>query len=960
MRSVIFFRVGIVISSAYLLLACSTPSIVATRAITDGDKASNSGKYDQAISHYEEYLALSPRLGLYRNVAMESAVYRKLAHALATQGKYKQAIHKLEKALSIDLQLPDNQISLSEDYRMLGMVNAYLGKFDLAIDFLSKSLQISHGMEGSVKEMKRTMLANTWLSLAQLNLVLGNMKEASVQAYEAYSIFHSIGSQTEGKIESTLLLGIISRERGDLSGAMRWLNESQELAITGSWNTTRQKQAISEVLFLKGEYEKAMRYKLEAVEQAEKSNIKPLILIAYMRLGDGYRQLGNEERATQCYQKALEFQESMETSDHIEAALDVRTGNLSNAFDYYEKSGAKMGTAQALFYLAQDCYSKKLYDSALIYLQRALVIYNEINSHEGESKIRIELAKVFISQERFEQAGNQLTEATALTRQPELHWQIFYLRGIIFQANQQYDPALAAYKEAVRIIEELRSNISLQEFKSNFMDSKTLVYDKIIMLLVTKFTESNPEAAEYAWSYCERARSRSFLDMIGNRILNPKSASDTSLLANEQALRIKLQKLSVELERATNAIALSDELQKTQQSYRELVEQISRSNPAYSSVINIEPVSMDNVRKQIAPNTALLEYWVSENGLAVWIITEKKTKLNHIPVKQIEIMREVVRCRNAIAAGLSDESASSLQRLHQWLIEPIAEAIKPFAQLVIIPHLSLHFIPFQALLSQAGRYLIEDYDISYSPSVSVWYYCTRMNLQPGHRVLAMALGNLSIGTNTTLPGTIMEIEYLADLYPNHKLLIEERFTETDLKKEAQHYDQLHIATHGVFNRIQPMNSFLLASATQDDDGMLTLHEIFNLTLKCKIITLSACETGLGDLRKGDDLVGLSRAFIYAGSPLAVVSLWRVDDKATAWLMTRFHYYLNKGFTASESMGKAQRELLNLNSTQIQLSGKAKELHHDIIQSIEAKQELKIRNPYYWAPFILIGNGFVKW
>jgi CHAT domain-containing protein len=148
--------------------------------------------------------------------------------------------------------------------------------------------------------------------------------------------------------------------------------------------------------------------------------------------------------------------------------------------------------------------------------------------------------------------------------------------------------------------------------------------------------------------------------------------------------------------------------------------------------------------------------------------------------------------------------------------------------------------------------------------------------------------------------------------------------------------------------------------TKSDDGRLTVNEIFGLNLKSKMVTLSACETGLGDLSEGDELVGLSRAFIYAGSPGVIVSLWNVDDATTAWLMTRFHQYLNAGNTSAEALTLAQRDLLNRNFTSSQSRGFVDvELDESISKAVESKTKSLARNPYYWAPFILIGNGFIN-
>jgi len=150
------------------------------------------------------------------------------------------------------------------------------------------------------------------------------------------------------------------------------------------------------------------------------------------------------------------------------------------------------------------------------------------------------------------------------------------------------------------------------------------------------------------------------------------------------------------------------------------------------------------------------------------------------------------------------------------------------------------------------------------------------------------------------------------------------------------------------------------SPSAEDDGFLTVNEIFGMNLNTKFVTLSACDTGLGDIGEGDDLVGLSRAFIYAGSQGVIVSLWQVDDATTAWLMTRFHQYVNSGYQASEALTFAQRDIIQRSfKPSLDRSLKKVEISEPVLHAITLHSESASKNPYYWAPFVFIGNGVVK-
>src|SRR5688572_150622 len=327
---------------AYLSLlfvtACTTPSIIATQSIQRGDAANNLNHYDEAIKHYEEYIKVSPQLGLYRNPQMEGQVYRKLAHAYATQGKYRIAIRNLKHATEID-STQSNKLELIENYRQLGIVNGYLGDYKAALNHLNHSLELNEGMEKSTKDVKKNSVADTYLSLSQINLTLGNFEESEDLATKALAIYNKIYDEYIGTIECNLILGIISRELGNLELATKRIQQSYDLSKAQGLNTSRHNQALGEIFLTKGDPENAIRFKLMAVREAEISNIKPQLIIAYMRLGDAYQSLGDQSRAKFYYNRALAIQSLMESDTLGYApALDMRLGNLHRAYDFQLQS----------------------------------------------------------------------------------------------------------------------------------------------------------------------------------------------------------------------------------------------------------------------------------------------------------------------------------------------------------------------------------------------------------------------------------------------------------------------------------------------------------------------------------------------------------------------------------------------------------------------------------------------
>jgi CHAT domain-containing protein len=162
--------------------------------------------------------------------------------------------------------------------------------------------------------------------------------------------------------------------------------------------------------------------------------------------------------------------------------------------------------------------------------------------------------------------------------------------------------------------------------------------------------------------------------------------------------------------------------------------------------------------------------------------------------------------------------------------------------------------------------------------------CENRKGSAGSRFMGMALSDLSIEGKAGLPGTDEELRKILPLFPDNLSAFGKQGTETFVKKNAGNFNFIHFATHGSYNYDQPLYSYLLFPASDEDDGRLNVYEVFGLNLKASLVTLSACETGLGNLSRGDEIVGLSRAFLFAGSSSVIVSLWAVADYPTSILM----------------------------------------------------------------------------
>jgi CHAT domain-containing protein len=215
-------------------------------------------------------------------------------------------------------------------------------------------------------------------------------------------------------------------------------------------------------------------------------------------------------------------------------------------------------------------------------------------------------------------------------------------------------------------------------------------------------------------------------------------------------------------------------------------------------------------------------------------------------------------------------------------------------------------MPFAALRSAAGRWLAEDFGLSTLPSASVLRYLGDKGVGVSDR--ALIVGNPDVGAGLALRWAEREARVVGQGAPGATVLVRADATEAQVKKLLESAGIIHFATHGELSESDPLSSALLLVPGDGEDGRLEVRELLGLDLHARLVVLSACETGLGKLSRGDELVGLQRAFLYAGTPTVVTTLWKVDDRASYELVRSFYEHLKKT-GAADALRQAQLETM---------------------------------------------------
>jgi CHAT domain-containing protein len=342
-----------------------------------------------------------------------------------------------------------------------------------------------------------------------------------------------------------------------------------------------------------------------------------------------------------------------------------------------------------------------------------------------------------------------------------------------------------------------------------------------------------------------------------------------------------------------------------------------------------------------ARRTILFLFTAAENGKAA------EMQVRELDVAQADLYDLVLQFRESCGAADGrgartdvtlkppkpadpiDTVEGQAKKLYDMLLKPVEDSLAGKTQLIISTDDVLSMLPFQALMSADGKFVVENYVVSYAPSVTALLKMSSPKTSHGEGTLVVGNPEMPPGFRA-LPHAGEEASAVAAA-EGTKALIGSEATETAVKRAILRANRIYFATHGVLNEKASQYSELVFSPDSQNDGLLQAREILNLDLSASEVVLSACQTALGQRAKGEGVLGLCWSFFVSGVPSCVVSLWSVDDRSTALLMQEYYRRLKEpGQTKAGALALAQRSLLG-------------------------GPNGAFRHPYHWAPFVLIGN-----
>ncbi len=491
-----------------------------------------------------------------------------------------------------------------------------------------------------------------------------------------------------------------------------------------------------------------------------------------------------------------------------------------------------------------------------------------------------------------------------------------YDRGRIAEKEGDLKGAIGYYRRAVDVIEQQRSTLNTEASKIGFVGDKQGVYRKLIAALVQ--AQQLPEA----FDYLERSKSRALVDMLASKkdfaVRGGDAAQVSELLAKAEQVEMDAPVQG----RAQGAPSSTEASGQRSLAVSAVKKAITDTAPEVASLVSVSSTPIEEIQSRIPADEMLVEYYYDDNSLFIFLLSRQGLQV--LRTDTVGLDAEVKALRDVIAVPKSEAYLPIAQRLYRQLIKPIEPLLAGRSKLIIVPQGALHYVPFAAL-HDGSRFLLDKYAFRLLPSASVVKYLRDKPSRNAGGILAF--GNPDLGDpKYDLKFAEEEAKAIIQTIPKSRAVLRKDATEAALRENASGFNYLHFATHGEFNADAPLNSALILAKNASSDGLLTVGKLYSMRLDIDLATLSACETGLGKIANGDDVVGLTRGFLFAGASTIVASLWQVDDRATSELMRQFYEGL-------KSMDK--REALRL----AQLDTKKRYAH-----------------PYYWAAFQLTGNS----
>ena len=923
------------------------------------------GRFEAALELLEAAREAAGQAG---DVAGQGASASARGEVRVRQGRYELALEAHQQALDLCRPAGEGRCVATA---LLGLARAQHGRYQLEAtrDLARQALAASEEL-GADALVAGALAELAWVQAEQGDYA--GAEELSLRALEAAErsgdparqagVLAGLGRQARLQGETEVSLAYMQRAltlfelAGDRTGAARTVNN---IGIAHS---------------LRGEFDEAMRAFRRGVAVFQELGQREDVADGLNNIGIVYRRQGQLDLALEHFRQSLALREELgdklgQAGSHNNIALVRQNrGDFAGALEssgralaLAEELGNRDEIANVLTNMGVTHRLQGEHERALEYYTRTLRLREELKDRGGQANVLRSLAILHELEGQPARALELAERSIALARETGLREVLadaLATAGGALQALGRLDEARRALEESVGVVEDLRARVAGGgEPQQRLLQIMFSPYARMVDLLASQ----GDAAGALAWA--ERGKGRVLLDLLRasrveiGRSLSPAERDGERQL--RQALTRAEARLDQQRRRARPDLVRLAELEAQAAAARRAVEELQERLYARHPELRVYRGEAPEFRlpeaQGLLPDarTALLEYSVTGKGAHLFVLTARPS--GQVEARAYAIasdargLRRLTDTLRGQLAGRDLGVRATARQAHELLLGPARSQLAGRTRLVLVPDGALWELPFQALVTPRGRYLLEEAAVSYAPSLTVLREMAARRTVPAaaRGPLLLALGNPALGAPagpgpgalraaplSPLPQSEREVKQLGALYGAgvSRVLTGAAAREDTLKAEAGRYAVVHLATHGFVDGRAPLRSYVaLAPGGPDEDGRLEAAELLGLRLDADLVVLSACETGRGEVLAGEGLIGLSWALFVAGSPTAVVSQWKVDSASTTRLMLEFHRRLRQAAPPARDEALRQAALKLLASPE-----------H--------------RHPFYWAGFVVVGDG----
>jgi CHAT domain-containing protein/tetratricopeptide (TPR) repeat protein len=851
-------------------------------------------QYLEALPYYKKTLEKLDQMGEHELAARTSLGY---VSALAHAGQYKEAISAGAAAEEWFVKNRDER-GRAGLFLNLGVLYARLDDHPKAVDYYSMAAEIYERL-GDLERLAGTLqnLANTLANIDQFE-----------RADELYERCEKLSNELE----------------------------LYELSTLASYNRAY-------LYFLRGRYSDALQSFGRLRQRYERAGSPRYHALCDLDEAEIYVQLSLSRDASVLAERAIEQfgkigmpkEQARATVFNGVALMQMR--RFAEALDafraaqkIFEEAGNQYWIGLLDLYRAEAHLSLQRLWEAQALATQARITFEELGIPSKRIFSLVLLGRVSMALNDLvaaEEATRQISMLIESTTVPLVVFPYHILRAEIAERMRNWDDAQRHYELAAQELEKHHARLHHDDLRVTFFKGRQQAYDALVRLSLERMEPAEGLASAYAW--CERARSRGLVELLSHYAPSVQGQAEQSLLAKINRLREELNIQYARSQPETRPIsshANYESIALKEQELARSLREVSGVDPEYASLQQVSIATIDSVQQALPEKTTLIEYFTTGDEILAFIVSRDSARVIRrlCPASRILSLQERLGFQlekfllgrdyvGAHANQILESTRRRLQELYHYLMAPFIGDIQT-PHIAIVPHGTLHFLPFHAFYD-GDKYLIDEYEVSYAPSASVLKYCLE---KPAIRESSPLLVGVA---DEKAPLVGEELSKLKHLFANARVLRDEEATRSAFADNARTASFVHIATHAIFRQDNPMfSSFKLA------DGWMTAFDLFSMVCQTNLVTLSGCQSGMSEVTGSDDLLGLMRGFLYAGARSLLLSLWNVNDESTATLMVHFYEEWGKGRAKSTAFRSAMLAL--------------REEHP---------------NPFYWAPFLLVGN-----